>query len=102
MIDKQQLEKFTITYSVERLSSYMYTKEDSIQDIISHYKDNIMISQSLYPELCTLEIILRNAINNLLMKNISPNWIENEIKNNIFLEAYDYQTLVKTYKDTQN
>lgn len=101
MIDKQELEKYSRTYSKERLLSFVYTDNDTFDDIILNYKKNMQISQAIYPELCTLEIILRNSINNLLKKIISPNWIEEEVKNNTFFESYDYQTLCKAYYDTK-
>ena len=95
------LNKYSSTYSAERLKSFKYTENDTLQDIVNNYKNNIIISRALYSELCTLEIILRNSINNLLENKLSPNWIEEEVKNNKLLELYDYQTLLKTYEDTK-
>lgn len=54
--------KFSAVYSTERLSSFAYSESDTIQDIADNYINNIKISQALYPELCTLEVILRNAV----------------------------------------
>ena len=102
MVSNLDLEKYDKTYSVERLSSFAYSENDTINDIIDNYSNNIQISLAIYPELCTLEIILRNALDSLLKNIFSENWIEEEVKNNKFLDEYDYQTLLKAYNDTKN
>jgi len=100
MIDQKDIEKYTATYSVERLKSFIYSEQDTIEDVTNHYVDNMKISQALYPALCTLEIILRNAIDTILKIYISETWIEEELKNNVFLEKSDYQLLVNAYEAT--
>ena len=102
MISERDLEKYSTTYSVDILSSFAFSEDDNLDDIIDNYANNIKISLAIYPELCTLEIILRNALNELFKKLYSDNWIENEINCKIFLDEYDYQTLLKAYKDTNN
>ena len=61
-----EIKKHELTYSQERLLSFAYSANDTIENITANYKKNIQISQAIYPELCTLEVILRNAIDNLL------------------------------------
>ena len=101
MLDMNEIKKHELTYSQERLLSFAYSANDTIENITANYKKNIQISQAIYPELCTLEVILRNAIDNLLKTRVSATWVEDEIKHNSFLEPYDYQTLVSAYNDTK-
>ena len=101
MIDIKDSSKFAHTYSLERLQSFVYSENDTLNDIINNYSNNVKISQAIYPELCTLEIILRNSIDNVLKQHISKTWIEDEIKNNVLLEPYEYEILVNTYNDTK-
>lgn len=98
MIDKKELEKFISTYSIARLESFVYGENDTIDDIKIRYNQNVKISQALYPELCTLEIILRNAINTALINKISKTWLEDEIKNNTLLKEEDYKLLLSAYE----
>ncbi len=102
MLKNINMEKYSQTYSAERLLSFAYSKHDAIQNIIDNYKNNIQISQAIYPELCTLEVILRNSIDNILRKYISDTWIEDEIANNVWLDSSEYKTLVKAYNDTKD
>lgn len=76
MVNLNELEKFTTIYSVERLKTFIYSKYDTIDDIKIRYNHNVKISQALYPELCTLEVVLRNAINTTIKNKISETWLE--------------------------
>jgi hypothetical protein len=98
MIINYELEKYSTTYSEERLSSFIYSEEDTIDDVKIRYNNNVKISQSLYPELCTLEIVLRNAINTALKSKISETWLEDELKNNTILKVEDYKLLLAAYE----
>lgn len=100
IMNQNELEKYASTYSVERLEAFIYSKEDTIEDVKLRYNQNVKISQSLYPELCSLEIILRNAINTALKSKISATWLEDEIKVNTLLKEEDYKLLISTYKST--
>lgn len=102
MLDINEIKKYNCTYSVERLSAFAYTEGDALQDVVKHYKENMRIAQAIYPELCTLEIILRNSIDNVLRTYISETWIEDEISKNIWLDASEYKTLFKVYNDTKD
>ena len=93
MVSEKELEQYSTTYSAERLKSFVYSETDTIDDVIERYSNNIIISEALYPALCTLEVILRNAIDSVLRLHISQSWIEDEIKNNSFLDKSDYQLL---------
>lgn len=101
MINEKELEKFTSTYSLDRIKSFIYSSNDTIEDITQRYHNNVKISQALYPELTTLEIILRNSINSTFRKYISETWIEDEIANNILLEKNDYDLLINAYNITK-
>jgi hypothetical protein len=96
------IKKYDLTYSTERLLSFAYSQSDTLQDVVKNYKDNMKISQAIYPELCTLEVILRNSIDSILSKYVSDTWIEDEINKNVWLDASEYNTLIKVYNDTQN
>jgi hypothetical protein len=101
MINNDEFKKYSATYSEERIASFLYSKNETFKEVATHYIDNIKISQSIYPELCTLEVILRNAIDDALKTHISKTWIEDEINNNVLLDEYDYQTLLKAYNETK-
>ncbi len=73
MILEDELRKYESTYSVERLKSFIYSSDDKIEDVIIRYKNNLKISQALYPELCMLEVILRNAVDYVLRKQQKKN-----------------------------
>ena len=102
MITHDKMKNCIPTYSIERLNTFVTSDSDTMEDIAVHYSNNIIISQALYPELCTLEVILRNAINNTLKMQISDTWLEDEIKNNTLLEPNDYQLLLNAYNSTQD
>lgn len=101
MINSEELKKFIPTYSLDRIESFIYSSDDTIDDIIERYQDNIKISQALYPELATLEVILRNSINAALCKHISESWLEDEIAKNTLLEENDYNLLISAYNTTK-
>lgn len=101
MILEQDLEKYSTNISVERLKSFIRNENDTIEDVLSRYIDNIQISQSLYPELSILEITLRNSIDSMLKINFSENWLEEEVKFNKFLMEKDYKVLLDTYNSTR-
>ena len=100
MINLKDLEKYTATYSIERLKTFIYSEEDTINDVIMRYNHNVKISQTLYPELCTLEVILRNAIDAALKSKISETWLEDEIKYNSLLRKDDHKLLMSAYEIT--
>ena len=95
------MQKYNTTYSVERLSSFAYSESDNINDVVANYTNNMKISQAIYPELCTLEVILRNSIDCVFKKYISETWLEDEVNNNVLLDSSEYKTLLKTYNDTK-
>lgn len=101
MINFDEMKKFIPTYSLERIKSFIYSPDDNIDDVIKRYQANIKISQALYPELATLEVILRNSIDSVFRTYISENWIEEEFLNNTLLEEKEYKLLVEAYKSTQ-
>lgn len=88
MTDKQKT--YNIIYSPERLLSFAYSQNNTIMDIAENYVENIKISQAIYPELCTLEVILRNSVDFVLKKYISETWIEDDIKNNLWLDTSEH------------
>ncbi|MBR1907550.1 Abi family protein [bacterium] len=101
MILDEELEKYTANISLERLKAYIKSDNDTISDVMDRYADNIKMSLALYPELSILEVTLKNAIDTILRKYVSETWLEDEIKHNVLLNSYDYNTLIKTYNDTK-
>lgn len=101
MIYNAEKEKYSTTLSVERLESYIKSENDTIDDVMNRYADNIRISQALYPELSVLEVTLRNAIDFVLRKYISETWIEDEINNPTWLKPNDYKLLQQAYEKTE-
>jgi hypothetical protein len=62
--------------SSARLNRYMVISNQDTSKALKLYQTNIRLSQSFYPLLSLLEIILRNAINDLLIKEFNDNnWI---------------------------
>ena len=100
-ITQKELNKYKTMISVERLTAFIVGDNDSLDDVISRYKNNIKISQALYPELSVLEVTLRNTINTMLCSCISPTWLEDEINKQNLLLNHDYDILMKAYNDLQ-
>jgi hypothetical protein len=59
-----QISELEILFSAKRLQTYYRLFQGDREKAISYYLLNIEISQSCYPLLSTVEIILRNAIHN--------------------------------------
>lgn len=100
MLSIKDLEQYSATYSIERLQSFVYKENDSIEDVLEHYINNVKISQSLYSALCTLEVLLRNAIDIVFRTYLSETWLEDELKNRNILDENDYNILFNTYELT--
>ena len=100
-ITKEELEKYASTISVERLLSFKQDDNDTIESLIARYQDNIRISQALYPELSTLEITLRNAIDTMLRTCFSNTWLEDEVKKQSILLDHEHDLLLCAYNDVK-
>ena len=98
-INEENLKKYASTISVERLLSFKKDDNDTIDVLIQRYKINLRISQALYPELSTLEITLRNAIDTMLKTCISETWLEDEIKQQHILSDHEHAKLLTAYND---
>lgn len=99
-ITNTKLEQFRNTLSIERLKSFIQNEDDTLNIILERYKNNIRISQSLYPELSILEVTLRNAINSTLCQHISKTWLEDEIKEQKILSDQEHAKLIRAYNET--
>ena len=87
-LDKD-ISKITENISIDRLSSYKYDDNDSIDLILSRYIYNVQVSESFYPVIAALEVALRNRLYNAVAILKGENWLLEEINNqNILLEAY--------------
>lgn len=101
-ISKEELKKYASTLSVERLLSFKKNDNDTVEMLIQRYKTNLRISQALYPELSTLEVTLRNAIDTMLKSCISQTWLEDEIKQQHILTNHEHDKLIRAYNDTKS
>lgn len=99
-ISKEELQKYSSTLSIERLRSFFQSEDETIEVVLDRYKNNIRISQALYPELSILEVTLRNAINSTLSKCISQTWLEDEIKQQKILLEQEHTKLIRAYNET--
>ena len=97
----EELKPYASTLSVERLLSFKVDDNDTIDPLIHRYKTNLRISQALYPELSTLEVTLRNAIDTMLRSCISETWLGDEIKQQNILLDHEYAKLMTAYNDTK-
>lgn len=98
-INKEDLKRYASTLSIERLLSFKIDENDTIDMLIQRYKTNLRISQALYPELSTLEITLRNAIDSMLKSCISQTWLEDEIQQQKILADHEHEMLLTAYND---
>ena len=60
----KNISKITENISLDRLSSYRYDSNDSIDLVLDRYIYNVRISESFYPVIAALEIALRNRLYN--------------------------------------
>lgn len=98
-ITREKLGKYASTLSVERLLSFKIDDSDTVDMLIERYKKNLRISQALYPELSTLEVTLRNAIDTMLRTCISETWIEDEIQQQRILSDHEHAKLITAYNE---
>lgn len=96
-LDKD-ISKIAENISIDRLTSYKYDKNDSIELILNRYIYNVQISESFYSVIAALEVALRNRLYNAIAALKGENWLLEEIKQqnilsenerNILLEAYN-------------
>jgi hypothetical protein len=65
--------------SKERFVPYLNYHKNNFSKAISHYKSNILISESFYPLLAVLEVGLRNSIDYQLTKRFNDKeWYDNK------------------------
>lgn len=70
------LEKF---FSPPRLQRFLYACQNDRDKAVALYQANLEISKSFYPLINTIEIVIRNQINNVLTSHFSDsNWILNQ------------------------
>ena len=98
-IKTEELKLYASTLSIERLLSFKTNDNDTIDLLLQRYKTNLRISQALYPELSTLEITLRNAIDTMLKTCISETWLEDEVKQQHILTDHEHTKLITAYND---
>lgn len=96
-LDKD-ISKITENISIDRLSSYKYDDNDSIDLILSRYIYNVQISESFYPVIAALEVALRNRLYNAVAILKGENWLLEEINNQNILSENERNILLEAYK----
>lgn len=96
-LDKD-ISKITENISVDRLSSYKYDDNDSIDVVLSRYIYNVQISESFYPVIAALEVALRNRLYNTIAILKGENWLLEEINNQNILSDNERNILLEAYK----
>ncbi len=102
VIAEEEIKKYGSTIGAERLKSFIYNENDTLDIVIERYKNNIKVSQALYPELSILEVTLRNAIDTMLKTNVSANWIEDEVQKRSLLLENEHLKLIRAYNEIKN
>lgn len=94
----KDISKITENISIDRLSSYKYDDNDSIDLILSRYIYNVQISESFYPVIAALEVALRNRLYNAVAILKGENWLLQEIDNQNILSENERNILLEAYK----
>ncbi|WP_218081627.1 hypothetical protein [Anthocerotibacter panamensis] len=68
--------QLSTAFSIERLKPYLKAAQFDKQRALKLYELNTTLSQELYPLLSVLEIVLRNRINNVMVKYFGDLWFE--------------------------
>jgi len=94
-----EFDKYRNTISKERLLSFTENedKDVNLEILLTRYKDNILISESFYPTLSTLEITLRNSIDTMMRTLVSESWVEDEVNQRSILHDYEHAKLKESY-----
>ncbi len=95
-LDKD-VSKITENISIDRLSSYKYDNDDSMDLILSRYIYNVQISESFYPVIAALEVALRNRLYNAVAVLKGQNWLLEEIKQQTLLSENELNILLEAY-----
>ncbi len=98
----KDITKITENISVDRLSSYKFDDNDSIEVVIARYLYNVQVSESFYPILAALEISLRNRLYTAIAKLKGNDWLLNEIDKQSILSKNERNILLEAYKKLNN
>jgi len=96
-IHEHVVDEFEKIVSPERLGSYKYSDNDSMELILRRYIFNVKVSEALYPVLSALEIALRNNIHNAVAKIKGENWLLLEYEQQKILSANERNLLIEAY-----
>lgn len=76
--------------SQERIQKYMDANDGDPNKAVEHYKCNVLLSESLYPSLNTIEIALRNSLSREMKKLTGrDDWYEYLLENPAFEDLFD-------------
>lgn len=93
----KNISKITENISIDRLTSYRYNNNDSMDLILSRYIYNVQISESFYPVITALEVALRNRLYNAVARLKGENWLLEEISNKTILSDNERNILLEAY-----
>lgn len=86
-----ELDKIRLYISDARLQNYLDVCDSNYQKALKLYQANMKLSQSFYPLLSLVEVILRNALNNELTKHFNDeNWLLNQLDGFMVDESLSY------------
>lgn len=96
------IQNFQNIVSQERLMSYRYDINDSLELLYARYIYNIKISETFYPILSALEIALRNKLHNAIAKIKGNDWLLKEINNKDVLSENERKLVIEANKKLVN
>lgn len=86
-----ELDKIRLYISDARLQNYLDVCDANYKKALKLYQANMKLSQSFYPLLSLVEVILRNALNNELTKHFNDeNWLLNQLDGFMVDESLSY------------
>lgn len=66
------------TLTRERLAKYLYRTKDNLDEALALYERNTRLSEAFYTPLQSVEVCLRNCLNEQMVAVFGENWLDNE------------------------
>jgi hypothetical protein len=67
--------KYSKLLSADRLDTYRHSPDMTQDEVVALYLRNVALSESFYPSLHLLEVVLRNQIHNVLSDYFGEDWL---------------------------
>ncbi|MEH1888951.1 MAG: hypothetical protein V7K92_05590 [Nostoc sp.] len=90
-----ELKDIVMNFSAARMNPYLSAANSNHGDAIRICQINTQLCEALYPSLHTLEIALRNTIDNVLSVKHGNDWLCNE---KIKLDSYEHENVNAAFK----